>query len=98
MEIDPKAEEFNTSSEEKISQEEYEKHKKELMEFYEKEIPYLEKKSKYETLLTEIAVAETTRVEAIARAASIRHQVNEAAKKFQEEAAQHKSEPVKPQK
>lgn len=41
----------------------YAKQKEELMKFYEEEIPFLEMKAKYEGLLTEIDIAEMTRIE-----------------------------------
>jgi len=73
----------------------YEKQKKELMQFYKDETPFLEAKAKYETLLTEIEVAEMTRIEIMMRKgemmANRRHAEGEANKSMPKTPAPVKS-------
>lgn len=96
MKIDPK-ESAQGADQEVIDEKTYQEHKEELMKFYDEEIPFLEKKAKYEGLITEIAVAEATRLQATTTMVTIKNQMAQAAKQFQEQAEKQKKEPVKPE-
>jgi len=75
----------------------YEKQKKNLMKFYDEEIPFLEKKAKYESLLTEIEVAEMTRIEIMMRKGQMMESQRQAEKEAKESLSKETAKTLKKQ-